>query len=151
MNRPAFIEHPWERRGVVSPGLPLLPHGVERHPVPGGGSRAVPIDKGDEISVMDREGLQPCEIVFFAPDGASDAAMIGAKGQGEATGLQRALSWGDTSGRRVQTALEKSGFDLGRVAFPRVRQTSVPGLLGVPVQALQHEVHVVAPHVDAPA
>ena len=51
-----FIEHPWERAGVITPGLPILPHGVERHPVPGGGSRAVPISKGDEISILDKEG-----------------------------------------------------------------------------------------------
>ena len=58
MNKPSFIEHPWEKRGVIAPGLPILPHGVERHPVPGGGSRAVPIYKGDEISILDKEGLQ---------------------------------------------------------------------------------------------
>jgi hypothetical protein len=47
--------------------------------VPGGGSRAVRIEKGDEISVLDREGLQSAELVFFTPDGRSDAGMIGAK------------------------------------------------------------------------
>ncbi len=111
--KPTF-ETPYERAGIITPGLPILPHGVERHPVPGGGSRALRIDKGDEFSVLDREGLQPCELVFFAPDGTSDAGMIEAKGQGEAKGLQRALTWGDASGRRVQAALEKSDFDLGK-------------------------------------
>ena len=77
--RPVF-ETPFERRGILTPGLPILPHGVKRYPVPGGGSRAVRIEKGDEISVVDREGLQPVEMVFFAPDGRSDAAMIGAVG-----------------------------------------------------------------------
>ena len=125
--KPTF-ETPYERRGVITPGLPVLPHGTERYPVPGGGSRAVKIDKGDEISVMDREGLQPCEIVFFAPDGSSDAAMIGAKGQGEAKGLQQALSWGDASGRRVSDALAKSGFDLARADAVKVFDgASIPG------------------------
>ncbi|MEL6792420.1 MAG: DUF1989 domain-containing protein, partial [Pseudomonadota bacterium] len=125
--KPTF-ETPYERRGVIAPGLPILPHGTERHPVPGGGSRAVRIDKGDEISVMDREGLQPCEIVFFAPDGSSDAAMIGAKGQGEAKGLQQALSWGDSSSRRVLDALGKAGFDIGRADAVRVFDgASIPG------------------------
>ena len=87
MNKPDFFEHPWERRGVVAPGLPILPHGVERHPVPGGGSRAVPIGRGDEISVLDREGLQRGELVFFAPDGHSDAGMLGATGRGRPTGV----------------------------------------------------------------
>ena len=78
-----IIEHPWERAGVITPGLPILPHGVERHPVPGGGSRAVPVYKGDEISVLDKEGLQQGELVFFAPDKTSDAAYLGARGHGK--------------------------------------------------------------------
>ena len=56
-----IFETPYERGGVITPGLPILPHGVERHPVPGGGSRAVAIEKGDEISVLDREGLQSAD------------------------------------------------------------------------------------------
>ncbi len=111
--RPVF-ETPYERGGVITPGLPVLPHGVERHPVPGGGSRAVRIDKGDEFSVLDREGLQTAELVFFTPDGRSDAGMIGAKGQGDAKGLQAALASGDASGRRVLKALDAAGFDIGR-------------------------------------
>jgi aminomethyltransferase len=90
MGEQPVFETPYERGGVITPGLPILPHGVERHPVPGGGSRAVRIEKGDEISVLDREGLQSAELVFFTPDGRSDAGMIGAKGQGGARGLQAA-------------------------------------------------------------
>ncbi len=113
MNRPAVFERPFERAGVLIPGLPVLPPGVERHPVPGGASRAVPIFKGDEITIQDREGLQPVEMVFFAHDGRSDAAMIGAKGGRDPKGLKEALVR-DPSGRKVVRALEKSGFDLGR-------------------------------------
>ncbi|MEM7302753.1 MAG: DUF1989 domain-containing protein [Pseudomonadota bacterium] len=110
--QPVF-ETPYERAGIITPGLPLLPHGVERHPVPGGGSRAVPIDKGDEISVLDREGLQQAELVFFAPDGTSDAGMIGAKGQGDATAIKHTLT-SHHSGIRVIKALDAAGFDLGK-------------------------------------
>ncbi|GMG82232.1 DUF1989 domain-containing protein [Paralimibaculum aggregatum] len=116
--RPVF-ETPYERRGVISPGLPILPHGVERHPVPGGGSRAVQIDAGDEITVMDREGLQPVELVFFAPDGRSDAGLIGARGGHAPEGLRAALT-GDPSGRRVARALDAAGFDIGRADAVRV-------------------------------
>ncbi len=111
--RPVF-ETPFARKGIITPGLPTLPHGVERYPVPGGGSRAVRIEKGDEISVVDREGLQPVELVFFAPDGTSDAAMIGAVGGHDPKGLQTALSNGDASGRKVLHALNAAGFDIGR-------------------------------------
>jgi len=113
MNQSVVFEKPFERAGVVVPGLPVLPPGVERHPVPGGGSRAVPIFKGDEITIQDREGLQPVEMVFFAHDGRSDAAMVGAKGGRDPKGLKESLQR-DPSGQKVVRALEKSGFDLGR-------------------------------------
>ena len=29
------FERLWEKSGVIVPGLPILPHGVERHLVPG--------------------------------------------------------------------------------------------------------------------
>jgi aminomethyltransferase len=51
--RPVF-EQPFSRAGVLTPGLPVLPPGVERHPVPGGGSRALEIRAGDQITVQDR-------------------------------------------------------------------------------------------------
>lgn len=124
MNTPAFVgqspqsfvEHPWEQpatqRGVVLPGLPILPHGVERHPVPGGGSRALPIFKGDEVSVLDKDGLQPAELVFFAPDKSSDAAMLGRVGTGRAVRTIATLNNGSPSGAAVLKALKTAGFDL---------------------------------------
>ena len=111
--RPVF-ETPYERSGVVAPGLPVLPRGVERHPVPGGGSRSVRIFKGDEFSVVDLEGLQVAELVFFSPQGASDAALIGAKSCGVPSGTISALSDGSRSGARVLSALERAGFDLAK-------------------------------------
>ncbi len=114
MNIKTVFETPFERNGISSPGLPILPHGVERYVIPGGGSRALPIEVGDEISIVDREGLQSVELVFFAPDGSSDASMIGAIGGHIPVGLQAALSIGDLSGKRILAALKKSGFDIGR-------------------------------------
>lgn len=113
MGMKPIFETPYERAGVITPGLPVLPHGVERHPVPGGGTRAVPVDKGDEISVLDFQGLQPVELVFFAPDGTSDAGMIGLKGGRSPEGTKAALT-GDTSGTKVLKALDAAGFDIGK-------------------------------------
>ena len=103
---------PWERSGVIAPGLPILPHGIERYPVPGGGSRAVQVFRGDGIIVQDREGLQPGELVHFAPDGSSDAAMLGAKGQGRPVATIATLSEGGRSGQKVLSALDGAGFNL---------------------------------------
>ncbi len=111
MNTNPIFPVPYERAGVLTPGLPILPAGVERYPIPGGGSRAVPIRQGDKITVQDREGLQPVELVFFAPDGRSDAGMIGAAGGRDPAGLKAALL-GDPSGARVVRALDAAGFDI---------------------------------------
>lgn len=110
--RPVF-ETPYERQGILVPGLPILPHGVERYPVPGGGSRSVTIRKGDEISVLDKEGLQPAELVFFDVNGISDPAMIGAPANGTASGTKAALSV-DHSGAKVRDKLSELGLDLAK-------------------------------------
>ncbi len=109
-----IVESPFERRGVRVPGLPILPPGVERHPIPGGGSRSLPIFKGDEISILDQEGLQRGELVFFAPDGTSDAGMLGAVGKGRPEATIAVLASGSRSGTAVLRALSAAGFDLGR-------------------------------------
>ena len=115
-----LFETPYERRGVIAPGLPILPHGVERHPVPAGGTRAVPVFRGDEVSLLDPEGLQPGEIVLFAPDGRTDPAMLGGAPGGPPTGMIAALQNGGDSGARVRRALDTAGFDLGGATAVRV-------------------------------
>ena len=112
MNVSPKIEMPWERHGVLTPGLPILPPGVERHPVPGGGTRAVAVYKGDEITVMDREGLQQGELVMFAPDRSSDAGMLGAKGIGRPTATIETLANGSPSGAKVLKSLAAAGFNI---------------------------------------
>ncbi|MEO0829594.1 MAG: aminomethyltransferase, partial [Pseudomonadota bacterium] len=110
----SFIEHPWEKRGVIAPGLPILPPGVERHPVPGGGSRAVPVFRGDEVSVLNKEGLQPAELVMFTPDGRSDAGLLGREGRGRPERTIATLARGGASGARVLKALAAAGFDIAQ-------------------------------------
>jgi len=62
--------------------------------------------------VQDTEGLQRVECVHFTPDGASDAARLGAVGNPNANGLQNTLLSGGQSGQRVLAILEKTGFKL---------------------------------------
>lgn len=128
MTATPVFETPYERAGVITPGLPILPPGTERHPVPGGGSRAVPIFKGDAISVLDRDGLQMGELVLFGPDGRSDAAMLGASSAGRPEGVISVLANGSPSGAKVAKALDAAGFDLGRAQAVRIfAEGSRPG------------------------
>ena len=112
MNVKPIFKTPFERKGIITPGVPILPKGTERHPIPGGGSRALAIYAGDQICVLDFDGLQPGELVFFAPDKTSSAGYLGAKGSGKPKGIIDTLANGSESGHNVLNALQKSGFDL---------------------------------------
>ncbi len=105
-------------RGVRTPGL-TLPKGMERHPVPGGGSRAVEIRAGDVITVEDREGGQVAELVAFTPAGKGDPGLIGAIGTAGPEGLKATLG-ASVSGRGVARALGAAGFDLGQARAVRL-------------------------------
>lgn len=121
--QPVF-ETPYERRGVLTPGMPILPSGVERHPILGGGSRSVAIHTGDEISLLNFDGRQIAEMVFFTPDGNSDPGRLGVSlpsgGDQTATGIQYTLANGGQSGARVLNALKAARFDLGNAKAIRV-------------------------------
>src|SRR5262245_16124591 len=58
--------------------LPLSPgRGVERYRVRGGGLVALEMAEGDEVSVVDVEGRQFCEIFVFGSDGRPDPGAAG--------------------------------------------------------------------------
>ena len=118
---PAAVAPMPARRGpVLVPGLPVLPPNVERHPVPGGGTRTLTLDAGDELTVVDREGRQPCELVVFDAGGRADPALIGAKGAGAPLGIRAILDRPIPSAKRVRDALAARGLDLGQAAAVRL-------------------------------
>ena len=117
---PAIAGAPSRRGPILIPGLPVLAPNVERHPIPGGGTRTLTLDAGDELTVIDREGRQPCELVVFDREGRSDPALLGASGAGVPTGIRAALERGVPSARRVREALARRGLDLGRATAVRL-------------------------------
>ncbi|ESR25679.1 Aminomethyltransferase [Lutibaculum baratangense AMV1] len=117
--RPEF-ERPSALGAILTPGIPILPPGMERHPVPGGGSRTVRIEAGDEITVVDREGLQVCEIVLFTADGRAEPAMFGAPDAGVPTGLQAIFSSDEETAASLRRTLEREGLNLGTARCARV-------------------------------
>ena len=117
---PSVAPVPTVRGSVLIPGLPVLPPNVERHPVPGGGTRTFTLDAGDELTVIDREGRQPCELVVFDHDGRSEPAMIGAVGVGPASGIMAALERSAPSAKHVREALAARDLDLGGAVAVRL-------------------------------
>ena len=117
---PAIAPMPARRGPVLVPGLPVLPPNVERHPVPGGGTRTLTLDAGDELTVVDREGRQPCELVVFDAGGRPDPALVGATGAGAPFGIRAILDGPTPSAKRARDALAARGLDLGRAAAVRL-------------------------------
>ena len=117
---PTIAGAPARRGPILIPGLPVLPANVERRPVPGGGTRTLTLDAGDELTVIDREGRQPCELVVFDRGGRSDPAIIGAVGAAAPAGIQAALEHRIPSAERVRQALAARGLDLGRATAVRL-------------------------------
>ena len=118
----------FQRSGVRVPGLPVLPDNVERIPIPGGGSRAMEVEAGDVISVIDVSGLQSVELVHYTPDGQSDAGVLGQLGTGNAAGIRQTLASDPNTGRRVTSALSKAGFSLDAADSAQLfTGDSVPG------------------------
>ena len=64
-----------ENLRINEPGLNVLPPGVERYVINGGGLTGVQIFPDDEIEIINNEGNQICEIICFDKDGKSELDM----------------------------------------------------------------------------
>jgi len=98
----------------MRPGSASLTPGEERYTVAGGGVNAVPIHAGDQLRLVDLEGMQACEVVAVDAAGAVDPTTLGARADGDATGLRQILSSNSESARSVRSGLERRGIDLAR-------------------------------------
>ena len=72
-------------------GLNVLPLGVERYIVNGGGLTGVQILPEDEIEIINDEGNQICEISVFDKDGKSELAILNLKEQKNSCEIKKIL------------------------------------------------------------
>ena len=61
---------------IRDPGLRVLPPGVERYYVKGGGLSVIEVLPEDKIEIINDEGKQTCEIVVFNSKGQSDLSIL---------------------------------------------------------------------------
>ncbi|MDP9137220.1 MAG: DUF1989 domain-containing protein, partial [Pseudomonadota bacterium] len=99
---------------ILRPGIVSLPPGLERYRIRGQGSIVVPVGAGDEITLIDVEGGQTCEIGHVDRSGRFDAAAIDARATNAAEGLKSVLSDDNESARRTRLALERRSIDIGK-------------------------------------
>lgn len=97
------------RPRLREPGLPRFEPGTERHLVSGGGVLVLRLFAGDRVTVTDREGLQPCEVVAFAAGGRSDLSAIGLDATTETPGINRLLA-GTDGPSQAAVALRRHGL-----------------------------------------
>ena len=102
------------RPRVLQPGLRLLPPGVQRYVVAGGGSIVLELAGGDNLEIVDSEGRQPCEIAAFDVNGRSDPGLLGTAADGPAAGIVRTLAAADDDARRVSSHLQRLNADLDK-------------------------------------
>ena len=113
---------------IQRPGILSLPDDLERYVVPAGGSVVVGVEAGDTVTVVDIEGLQPCELVTAATNGRMDANILNQKPDKDASGLHAILAGGDESAERAHTALKRRNVDVAKGKAIRVFGTgSKPG------------------------
>ena len=57
---------------IKNPGLKILPPGIEKYFVKGGGLSVIEVSPEDTVEIINEEGKQICEIIVFNSKGKSD-------------------------------------------------------------------------------
>ena len=97
---------------IKYPGLNILPPGVERHVVNGGGLTAFYIFPDDEIEIINNEGNQICEIICFNKDGKSDVGILNLKSNNNKNFIRDILSKKDESILATNYQLKKLNLNI---------------------------------------
>ena len=99
---------------IKEPGLNILPLGVERHVVNGGGLTGIQILPDDEIEIVNDEGNQICEISAFNKDGKSELAILNLKENKNSSEIKKILSKKDESSLTAAYQLKKRNLDIDK-------------------------------------
>ncbi len=97
---------------IREPGLNVLPPGVERYLVNGGGLTGIQLFPDDEIEIINNEGNQICEITVFNKDGNSDLSLLSLKEIKDSAEIKKILSAKDETSRVAAYQLKKRNLDI---------------------------------------
>ena len=97
---------------IREPGLKVLPPGVERYVVNGGGLTGIQLFADDEIEIINNEGNQICEIAVFNKDGNPDLSLLNLKEIKDSVEIKKILSSKDETSRVAAYQLKKRNLDI---------------------------------------
>ena len=97
---------------IREPGLNVLPPGVERYVVNGGGLTGIQLFPDDEIEIINNEGNQICEITVFNKDGNSDLSLLSLKEIKDSAEIKKILSSKDETSRVAAYQLKKRNLNI---------------------------------------
>jgi len=99
---------------IKDPGLNILPPGVERYVVNGGGLTGIQIFPNDKIEIINNEGNQICEILVFNKDGKSVPAILNLKESKIASEIKKILLSKDENSQIAAYQLKKRNLDIAK-------------------------------------
>ncbi|MEL6572855.1 MAG: DUF1989 domain-containing protein [Pseudomonadota bacterium] len=123
---PNVVPGPPQPSVIVEPRVFSLPPGTERYVIEGQSAALIPVYAGDVLSITNDEGGQLCEVLAFDSKGVVDAGLVGAAGQGPATGLQALLARDDRSLRGLRMGLNARGVDLSTPGAVHLFEETTP-------------------------
>ena len=97
---------------IREPGLNVLPPGVERYVVNGGGLTGIQLFPDDEIEIINNEGNQICEIAVFNKDGNPDLSLLNLKEIKDSVEIKKILSSKDETSRVAAYQLKKRNLNI---------------------------------------
>ena len=116
MNAPLFVSP----TRLLEPGRNTLPPNTERYVIRAHGITAFELFAGDEITIVNSEGMQIGEITVFDNQGKSDVQFIGASADGKAEGLKSILEGGDASAIKLARTLRFRNISLDSAISKRL-------------------------------
>ena len=99
---------------IKEPGLRILPPGVERYVVCGGGLSIFEIFPEDQIEIINNEGKQLLEIAVFNNKGKTDSSILNLKENGSANEIKKILSRKEESVQTAVYQLKKNKLDINK-------------------------------------
>ena len=95
---------------IRNPGLRILPPGVERYFVRGGGLSVLEVLPEDKLEIINDEGKQTCEVVVFNSKGKSDLSILNLKENSDAGFSKKTI----LSDEKITKLFKRKKFDLSK-------------------------------------